>query len=143
MRAAALLLCSTLSVATVAAAAQDGGRGRAGSSRSCQLGNEAGGIEHVIYIQFDNTHLRRDLPNVPSDLEQMPHLLEQRGHQPPGSISCATLPLTGGGPADCAEPFVSGTAGGESGHALDGPGRLGAGDLVRSRMGASSGAQHA
>jgi hypothetical protein len=29
----------------------------------------------VIYIQFDNTHLRRDHANVPSDLEQMPHLL--------------------------------------------------------------------
>src|SRR6202008_2509335 len=24
---------------------------------------------------FDNVHLRRDNPNVPSDLEQMPHLL--------------------------------------------------------------------
>jgi len=34
-----------------------------------------GPIQHVIYIQFDNTHLRRDIPNVPSDLEQMPHLL--------------------------------------------------------------------
>jgi hypothetical protein len=32
-------------------------------------------IQHVIYIQFDNTHLLRDRPNVPSDLEQMPHLL--------------------------------------------------------------------
>jgi hypothetical protein len=32
-------------------------------------------IKHVIYIQFDNTHFRRDNPNVPSDLEQMPHLL--------------------------------------------------------------------
>lgn len=29
----------------------------------------------MIYIQFDNVHLRRDNPNVPSDLEQMPHLL--------------------------------------------------------------------
>jgi predicted transcriptional regulator len=29
----------------------------------------------VIYVQFDNTHFRRDNPNVPSDLEQMPHLL--------------------------------------------------------------------
>jgi len=38
----------------------------------CQLQN---GIKHVIYIQFDNTHLTRDNPNVPSDLEQMPHLL--------------------------------------------------------------------
>ncbi len=34
-----------------------------------------GPIQHVIYIQFDNTHLLRDRPNVPSDLEQMPHLL--------------------------------------------------------------------
>jgi hypothetical protein len=32
-------------------------------------------IKHVIYLQFDNTHLRRDRANVPSDLEQMPHLL--------------------------------------------------------------------
>src|SRR5712691_6051672 len=32
-------------------------------------------IQHVIYIQFDNVHFRRDNPNVPSDLEQMPNLL--------------------------------------------------------------------
>ncbi len=30
--------------------------------------------KHVIYVQFDNTHLRRDNPNVPSDLEQIPAL---------------------------------------------------------------------
>jgi hypothetical protein len=29
----------------------------------------------VIYIVFDNTHFTRDNPNVPSDLEQMPHVL--------------------------------------------------------------------
>jgi hypothetical protein len=29
----------------------------------------------VIYIQFDNVHFTRDNPNVPSDLEQMPNLL--------------------------------------------------------------------
>ena len=29
----------------------------------------------MIYLQFDNTHFRRDNPNVASDLEQMPHLL--------------------------------------------------------------------
>lgn len=34
-----------------------------------------GNIQHVIYIQFDNVHFTRDNPNVPSDLEQMPHLL--------------------------------------------------------------------
>jgi len=42
---------------------------------SCQLQSSNGQIQHVIYVQFDNTHLRRDLPNVPSDLEQMPNLL--------------------------------------------------------------------
>src|SRR5205823_1899977 len=42
---------------------------------TCQLNSAKGNIKHVIYIQFDNTHFRRDNPNVPSDLEQMPHLL--------------------------------------------------------------------
>src|SRR5713101_3716953 len=42
---------------------------------SCQLNSPKSNIHHVIYIQFDNTHFRRDNPNVPSDLEQMPHLL--------------------------------------------------------------------
>ena len=39
----------------------------------CQLGN---GISHVVNIVFDNVHFSRDNPNVPSDLEQMPHLLD-------------------------------------------------------------------
>ena len=39
---------------------------------ACQLGN---GVQHVIYVEFDNVHFTRDNPNVPSDLEQMPHLL--------------------------------------------------------------------
>jgi len=43
---------------------------------ACSLGSPAGGIQHVIYIQFDNTHFKRDNPDVPSDLEQMPHLLQ-------------------------------------------------------------------
>jgi hypothetical protein len=42
-----------------------------GSQRPCRLAN---GIEQIVYLQFDNTHLRRDNPNVPSDLEQMPTL---------------------------------------------------------------------
>jgi hypothetical protein len=42
---------------------------------ACVLGNGSGQIKHVIYLQFDNVHLRRDNPNVPSDLEQMPNLL--------------------------------------------------------------------
>src|SRR5882762_1284123 len=42
---------------------------------TCQLKSPDGNIQLVIYIQFDNTHFLRDNPNVPSDLEQMPHLL--------------------------------------------------------------------
>jgi hypothetical protein len=42
--------------------------------KSCHLRSAQGNIQHVIYIQFDNVHLKRDNPNVPSDLEQMPHL---------------------------------------------------------------------
>ena len=45
---------------------------------SCELGN---GVQHVINIVFDNTHFTRDNPNVPSDLEQMPALLNfMKGH---------------------------------------------------------------
>jgi hypothetical protein len=42
---------------------------------SCRLNSDKGAIKHVVYIQFDNTHLARDNPGVPSDLEQIPNLL--------------------------------------------------------------------
>src|SRR5213079_2799707 len=45
------------------------------AASGCDLPGTRGAIKHVIYIQFDNTHLRRDNTSVPSDLEQMPHLL--------------------------------------------------------------------
>src|SRR5438105_5573170 len=41
----------------------------------CQLASVGGNIQHVIYLQFDNVHFTRDNPNIPSDLEQMPNLL--------------------------------------------------------------------
>jgi hypothetical protein len=44
----------------------------AGAGATCHLGN---GVQHVVYVEFDNVHFTRDNPNVPSDLEQMPHLL--------------------------------------------------------------------
>ena len=44
----------------------------AAQQSACNLGN---GVKHVVYIQFDNVHFRRDNPNVPSDLEQIPNLL--------------------------------------------------------------------
>ena len=43
--------------------------------RGGQSGIAAPSIKYVIYIQFDNVHYTRDNPNVPSDLEQMPNLL--------------------------------------------------------------------
>ncbi len=41
------------------------------STSTCHL---AAPYQHVIYIQYDNTHLSRDNPSVPSDLEQVPAL---------------------------------------------------------------------
>jgi hypothetical protein len=41
----------------------------------CGLNSPSGKIKHVVYVEFDNVHFTRDNPNVPSDLEQMPNLL--------------------------------------------------------------------
>jgi hypothetical protein len=45
------------------------------ASAACQLNSPGGLVKRVVYITFDNVHLRRDNPNVPSDLELMPNLL--------------------------------------------------------------------
>src|ERR1700726_57141 len=47
----------------------------AAQAQTCSLNSAGGKIQHVIYIQFDNVHFTRDNLNVPSDLEQMPNLL--------------------------------------------------------------------
>src|SRR3974390_1535062 len=44
----------------------------------CQLN---GKIKHVVFLEFDNVHFTRDNPNVPSDLEQMPNLLNFIKHK--------------------------------------------------------------
>jgi hypothetical protein len=67
-----------LMIATPALAAPTGPAApaaRASTVGSCTLANTASSVKHVIYIQFDNVHYTRDNPNVPSDLEQMPNLL--------------------------------------------------------------------
>jgi hypothetical protein len=56
----------------VAALASEQTAAAAPSASTCQLGN---GVKHVVSLVFDNVHFFRDNPNVPSDLEQMPHLL--------------------------------------------------------------------
>jgi hypothetical protein len=61
-------------VIAAAAATKPAASATANTPSGCLLGDH-GQVKHVIYLQFDNTHYRRDNPNVPSDLEQMPHLL--------------------------------------------------------------------
>jgi hypothetical protein len=66
--AAALAAFVGVQMAAAAPATQ-----QSSNASGCQLGN---GVQHVINIVFDNVHFSRDNPNVPSDLEQMPHLLD-------------------------------------------------------------------
>ena len=72
--AAAAAAIATLAAVGVSAAVGNDGHGH-GSASGCVLGGRDGRIQHVIYLQFDNVHYRRDVASVPSDLEQMPHLL--------------------------------------------------------------------
>ena len=67
-------LTSTISsgVLTTAATASPANSIASQASASCNLGN---GVKHVVEITFDNVHFFRDNPNVPSDLEMMPNLL--------------------------------------------------------------------
>jgi hypothetical protein len=61
-------------VAAGAVAVGAAGAGAASASASgCTLDH---GVKHVIEITFDNVHFTRDNPNVPSDLELMPHLTQ-------------------------------------------------------------------
>src|ERR1700688_2169145 len=60
------------SMAATATAAKVATRADTTSTSTCHLGN---GVKHVVELTFDNVHYFRDNPNVPSDLEQMPNLL--------------------------------------------------------------------
>jgi hypothetical protein len=70
-----VLVAACAAAALAAGIATHGGTATATAAGDCQLGGKNGQIKHVIYLQFDNTHYRRDNQNVPSDLEQMPNLL--------------------------------------------------------------------
>jgi hypothetical protein len=69
---AGLAAVVAVSGATVTQPASAAPEAAPASATSCDLGN---GVSHVVNIVFDNVHFARDNPNVPSDLEQMPHLL--------------------------------------------------------------------
>lgn len=47
----------------------------ASAQAQCVLNSPSSKVKHVVYVEFDNVHFTRDNPNVPSDLEQMPNLL--------------------------------------------------------------------
>ena len=64
LRKSAWLGCALLSIGLAASAQAE-----------CKLDSRKGQIKNVVYVEFDNVHFTRDNPNVPSDLEQMPNLL--------------------------------------------------------------------
>jgi hypothetical protein len=74
--AGALVLALALVAVTAGSIAHAGaGNGNGASATSCKLNTPGNGtLKHVIYLQFDNTHLFRDRTQFASDLELMPHL---------------------------------------------------------------------
>src|SRR5260370_16014009 len=71
-RISAVLAAATFATAVGFPPANAGSAATTAASPACSLGN---GVQHVVQITFDNVHFFRDNPNVPSDLEQMPNLL--------------------------------------------------------------------
>jgi hypothetical protein len=66
-------LVSALCVIGITApATASAARSASAHASACHLGN---GIKHVVNLTFDNVHFFRDNPNVPSDLQMMPNLL--------------------------------------------------------------------
>jgi hypothetical protein len=81
-RAAAITGCLSLIGGIIAAGAATPGLAAAShaparaevktAATGCRLGH---GAKHVVQLTFDNVHFFRDNPNVPSDLQMMPNLL--------------------------------------------------------------------
>jgi hypothetical protein len=77
--ASAVLIAAFVTPREVGAAPRSPAHNPPVQAATCALGN---GVQHVIELTFDNVHFFRDNPNVPSDLEMMPNLLnfiEQNG----------------------------------------------------------------
>jgi hypothetical protein len=69
------IFLALIGVVALSAAASPAAQAGTNSVSVCQLKSAGGTIQHVIFMIFDNVHFLRDRPNVPSDLEQMPNLL--------------------------------------------------------------------
>jgi hypothetical protein len=70
--AAVAVIVASVAGSAAAVGSSSTGAGLGGPAATCRLGN---GVKHVVEITFDNVHFFRDNPNVPSDLESMPNLL--------------------------------------------------------------------
>jgi hypothetical protein len=74
--AGALAFVLAFAAFTAGSVARAGSGAAAGNGENgCKLNGQGTELKHVIYLQFDNTHLFRDRSNFASDLEQMPHLM--------------------------------------------------------------------
>jgi hypothetical protein len=72
----AIAMVSSIAASTLTLApAITGNSAPVRAANGCELHSAKGDIQHVIYLIFDNVHFMRDNPNVPSDVEQMPNLL--------------------------------------------------------------------
>ena len=54
------IVVALCAVAALVAGVAHRGSATAAPATNCQLGNKDGQIKHVVYLQFDNTHYRRD-----------------------------------------------------------------------------------
>ena len=70
-----LLLMSCLLAGTALPVPPGTAEAAAPVQQSCHLNSPGHKVQRVVHITFDNVHLTRDNPRVPSDLEQMPNLL--------------------------------------------------------------------
>src|SRR5690348_3079178 len=72
--AGSVALLGTIGLAgtSMAASAAATAKATTTAEASCHLGN---GVKHVVTLVFDNVHYFRDNPNVQSDLQMMPNLL--------------------------------------------------------------------
>jgi len=75
LRFSRTLLAQVLLGATALTVVSGHAQAAAPLQASCHLQSTGNQIKRVVHITFDNVHLRRDNPNVPSDIEQMPNLL--------------------------------------------------------------------
>src|SRR2546421_5018517 len=85
LKIAGALAMSVAPAAVTAGSVAQAGSGTAAAAKGqqgCELKGHGTNLKHVIYLQFDNTHLFRDRAQFASDLELMPNLknfLEDNG----------------------------------------------------------------